>query len=263
MMLKRILYYGVIALLGVIVITSCSTEKSVSSKKVIPADRLIRKLEGNRRTIKTFHGKGVLNIRSANFKGKTSFEISVKKPDSIKISIYGPFGIDLAHGLVTKRDFIFYDVLKNRVYTGENNNQGLKSIFKIDLTFNELIDAFAGAVNLTDKLRSEPNIYETEGDSYQLLYLDEKNNKKSRYEIDKENLAIVNYTVSTMMNDELFIGDYSKFKEFERVPIPFVSTVINKVNNESIRIEYKFVEVNEDIESLAIRLPSDVKIIKW
>ena len=143
MMLKRILYYGVIALLSVIVITSCSTEKSVSSKKVIPADRLIRKLEGNRRTIKTFHGKGVLNIRSANFKGKTSFEISVKKPDSIKISIYGPFGIDLAHGLVTKRDFIFYDVLKNRVYTGENNNQGLKSIFKIDLTFNELIDAFA------------------------------------------------------------------------------------------------------------------------
>jgi len=47
------------------------------------------------------------------------------------------------------------------------------------------------------------------------------------------------------------------------VPNPFTSKVINKVNNESIRIEYKFVEVNEDIESLAIRLPSDVKIIKW
>lgn len=263
MMVKRILFYGLISLLSVIVITSCSTEKAVSKDKVLPADRLIRKLEGNRRTIKTFYGKGVLNIRSANFKGKTSFEISVKKPDSIKISIYGPFGIDLAHGLVTKNTFVFYDVLKNRAYTGSNNNRVLKSMFKIDLTFNELIDAFAGAVNLTDKLRSEPNIYETEGESYQLLYTNENENKKSRYEIEKENLAIINYSVTTMLNDELFVGEYSKFKDFESVPIPFVSTVINKTSNESIRIEYKFVEVNEKIESLNIDLPTDIKIIKW
>lgn len=262
-MIKRILYFSSIALLNVILVTSCSTEKAVRNERIIPADRLIRKLEGNRRTIKTFHGKGVLNIRSKSFKGKTSFEISVKKPDSIKISIYGPFGIDLAHGLVTKRSFLFYDILKNRAYTGTNNDKVLKSIFKIDLTFNELIDAFAGAVNLTDKLRTEPDIYITEGDTYQLLYLDKKNNKKSRYEINKEDLAIINFTVSTMMNDDLFEGDYSKFEEFEKVPIPFNSNIINKVKNENLRIEYKSVEVNEKIESLAIKLPSDVKIIKW
>jgi len=168
-MVKKVFYYSIIVLLNIIIITSCSSEKAVRKEKVIPADRLIRKLEGNRRTIKTFNGKGVLSIRSSKFKGKTSFEILVKKPDSIKISIYGPFGIDLAHGLVTKRSFIFYDVLKNRVYTGTNNDKVLKNIFKIDLTFNELIDAFAGAVNLTDKLRTEPDIYVTEGDTYQLL----------------------------------------------------------------------------------------------
>lgn len=262
-MIKKILYYSSIVLLNIFLITSCSTEKAVRNEKVIPADRLIRKLEGNRRTIKTFYGKGVLNIRGKSFKGKTSFEISVKKPDSIKISIYGPFGIDLAQGLITKRNFLFYDVLKNRAYTGTNNDKVLKSIFKIDLTFNELIDAFAGAVNLTDKLRTEPDIYITEGDTYQLLYLDEKNNKKSRYEINKDDLAIINYSVSTMLNDELFEGDYSKFQEFERVPIPFNSTIINKVKNESLSIEYRSVEVNEKIESLAIKLPSDVKIIKW
>ncbi|MEN8193446.1 MAG: DUF4292 domain-containing protein [Bacteroidota bacterium] len=261
MMSKK--YYLGIFILSIVFITSCSTEKTVTTEKILPADRLIRKLEGNRRTIKTFNGKGVLNIRSANFKGKTSFEISVKKPDSIKISIYGPFGIDLAQGLITKREFVFYDVLKNKAYTGNNNDRVLKSIFKIDLSFNELVDAFAGAVNLTDQLRNEPSIYETEGDSYQLLYLNEKENKKSRYEVDKENLAIVNYLVTTMMNEELFEGEYSKFEVYDRVPIPFVSTVINKVNNESIRIEYRSIEVNEKIESLAIRLPSDVKVIKW
>ncbi len=261
--MSRVYFYFSIVLFSAIVITSCSTEKTVSSKKVLPADRLIRKLEGNRRSIKTFEGKGVLHINSKTFEGKTSFEIAVKKPDSIKISIYGPFGIDLAQGLITKRNFMFYDALKNKAYTGENNDRVLKSIFRIDLTFNELVDAFAGAVNLTDKLRSEPNIYETEGDSYQLLYVDTLGNKKSKYEINKENLAIVNYSVTTMMNEELFEGDYTKFEEYSEVPIPFSSTVVNKVNNESIRIEYKYVEVNEPIGTLAIRLPSDVKVIKW
>jgi len=66
-----------------------------------------------------------------------------------------------------------------------------------------------------------------------------------------------------MLNDPLFEGDYSKFKEFEKVPIPFNSTIKNKIKNESFRIEYKSVEVNEKIESLAIKLPSDVKIIEW
>ncbi len=159
--------------LSLLLIVSCSSEKEiVKTEKIIPANRLLKKLEGNRRKIKTFEGNGILNIKSEEFSGKTSFKIYIKKPDSIKISIYGPFGIDIAHGLFSKDKFEFYDVLKNRVIIGENSKDVLEKLFKVNLSFEDLIDAFAGAVNLTENLRKEPTDYEEIKNIYNLTYVD-------------------------------------------------------------------------------------------
>ncbi|PIQ11250.1 MAG: hypothetical protein COW71_01180, partial [Ignavibacteriales bacterium CG18_big_fil_WC_8_21_14_2_50_31_20] len=164
-----------IFILGVIFLIGCSSEKEITtttSEQIVPASWLIKKLEGNRRKIKTFEGTGTISVKSEEFNGKTSFQILIKKPDSIKISIYGPFGIDIAHGVFSNNNFMFYDVLKNRVFTGTNSKDVLKKLFKIDLSFEELIDAFAGAVNLTERLRTEPTDYEVLEDIYNLTYID-------------------------------------------------------------------------------------------
>ena len=253
-----------IVLLSFLFLFGCSSEKEISTtEKIIPAKRLIKKLEGNRRKIKTFEGTGTIHIKSEKFTGKTSFKISIKKPDSIKISIYGPFGIDIAHAIFSKNEFMFYDVLKNRVITGANSKDVLKKMFKINLSFEELIDAFAGAVNLTEKLRTEPTDYEVLDDIYNLTYVDKKNNKKSIYRITKEDLKITEYRVLTLSDNELLSGDYSKFKNYENVSIPLSLLIRNKSERQSIKIEYKRIKVNEDIKTLKIKLPSDVKNIKW
>lgn len=255
---------AIIVLLGFLFLFGCSSEKEITTtEKIIPANRLIKKLEGNRRKIKTFEGSGTIQIKSEKFTGKTSFQILIKKPDSIKISIYGPFGIDIAHGLFSKNDFMFYDVLKNRVFIGQNSNDVLKKMFKIDLSFEELIDAFAGAVNLTDKLRTEPSDYEVLEDIYNLTYLDKSENKKNIYRITKEDLKITEYLVSTLGNEELLLGEYSKFEKFEGVEIPLSLLIRNRSENQSINIDYKKINVNENLKSLKIKFPSDVNKIKW
>ncbi len=254
----------IIVLLGFLFLVSCSSEKEINTTtKLIPAKRLIKKIEGSRRKIKTFEGTGTIHIKSEKFTGKTSFKISIKKPDSIKISIYGPFGIDIAHGIFSKNKFMFYDVLKNRVITGENSKDVLKKMFKINLSFEELIDAFAGAVNLTEKLRTEPTNYEVLEDIYNLTYVDKKENKKNIYRITKEDLKIIEYRVFSLSGKELLSGDYSKFKNYENVPIPLSLLIRNKSERQSIKIEYKKVKVNKEIKTLIIKLPSDVKQIKW
>lgn len=255
---------ALIVLLGFLFLFGCSSEKEITTtEKLIPANRLIKKLEGNRRKIKTFEGSGTIHIKSEKFTGKTSFQILIKKPDSIKISIYGPFGIDIAHGLFSKNNFMFYDVLKNRVFIGENSNDVLKKMFKIDLSFEELIDAFAGAVNLTDKLRTEPSGYEVLEDIYNLTYIDKSENKKNIYRITKDDLKITEYLVSTLSNEELLLGEYSKFENFEDVEIPMALLIRNRSENQSINIDYKKIKVNENLKSLIIKLPSDVNRIKW
>ena len=253
-----------IFIFSVLIIFGCSAEKEITTKeKIIPANRLLRKMEGNRRKIKTFQGTGTMRVKSEKFTGKTSFEIFIKKPDSIKISIYGPFGIDVAHGIFSGGSFIFYDVLRNRVFSGTESKDVLQKLFKIDLTFEDLLDSFTGAVNLTPKLRSEPADYEILDDIYNLTYIDKASSKKSIYRVTKEDLKITEYLVSTLGGKELLSGEYSKFMDYEDVPIPSQLLIRNKGQRQSISIEYKKIKVNEDIKSLSIHLPTDVEIIEW
>lgn len=253
-----------IFIFSIFIIIGCSAEKEIkTSEKIIPANRLLRKMEGNRRKIKTFQGTGTMRVKSEKFSGKTSFEIFIKKPDSIKISIYGPFGIDVAHGLFSDGSFIFYDVLRNRVFSGNESKDVLEKLFKINLTFEDLLDSFTGAVNLTSKLRSEPSEYEILEDIYNLTYIDSVAKKKSTYRVTKDDLKITEYIVSAINGKELLLCQYSKFRKYEDVPIPSVLLIRNKDKRQSVNIEYKKIKVNEEIKSLSIQLPTDVELIEW
>jgi outer membrane lipoprotein-sorting protein len=237
--------------------------KPVYEEEVLPADRLVKKLEANRRKIKTFEGSGVLNVESPNLEAKASFEVYLKKPDSLKFIIYGPFGIDLAQALVTNSEFIFHDVMKNVVYKGRSDNELLKKIFHIDLSFSELVDAFAGAVNLTDKLRLEPDVFNLNDDNYHLIYYDSLAGKQSDYEIQIDNLAIKNYKLYKIPNILMFEGIYSEFETINRVPIPYFTTIQNKINNQKVTIDYRNIDVNQKLENLTLDIPNDAKIKIW
>lgn len=246
-----------------IINTSCVPSKPTFEKKVLPADRLIKKIEANRRKIKSFEGNGILNIKTPDLEARASFEISIKKPDSIKLGVYGPFGIDLAQILVTRSDFIFYDVMHDKAYSGNVSNDVLKKIFRVDLSFNDLIDAFAGAVNLTGKLSEVPQNFEITDDMYFLTYTENATNMEFRYDINILDNALLRYKVIKKPAELMFEGRYTEFKHFDDVPIPLRTVVENKKNNQALLIEYKNVTVNEEIDDLKIYLPDDVQIIRW
>lgn len=241
----------------------CVPAKPVKKKAVFTSTRLIKKIEANRRKVKTFSASGVLKIESPEFSGKGNFEVLLKRPDSIRVSIYGPFGIDLAQILVTDSKYIYYDVIKNRVYKGANRKGILKSIFKIDLSFDDLIDAFAGSINLSNKLLQEPDSFEQNDEYYIFTYLDKATKLKSVYRIRISDLAIENYKIFDKGNNLLFEGKYRNFKLFHNVAIPYKLLIENNNKNQKIALDYRKIRVNKNIPNLSIELPNDAKIIKW
>jgi outer membrane biogenesis lipoprotein LolB len=246
-----------------LVLDSCIPSKPAEEEKIFPADRLIKKLEANRRKVKTFRGTGKLDIETEDFGANANFEVLIKKPDSVKISIYGPFGIDIAHGIVTDKDFVFYDVLKNEVHKGNDNKEILSRLFKLDITFNDLMDALAGAVNLTDKLRRVPDNYRQLDDKYILIYIDNKRKLKSTFTINSDNLALLNYRLARKSGDTIFEGEYRDFREFNGVPVPYKNKLVNEEHSQKLTIEYRTIKVNIPIDKLSITLPSDATVIKW
>ncbi len=256
---RNLLYFIFIIILA----QACIPSKQESPEMVLSPDRLVKKLESNRRKIKVFEGNGVIDVESPDLSASATFEVVIKKPDTVKISVYGPFGIDLAAARVTNNDFIFYDVLRNKVHRGKHDRSVLKNVFKVDLSFEDIMDAFAGAVNLTEKLRREPDKFEGNKENYFLTYTDIISGYNSLYTIDAGNLAITDYVIKDKSDKILFEGNYSRFKNYNDVPVPHNTRIFNESENQRLDIEYRHIKINRENVNVDIDIPSDAEVVEW
>lgn len=243
--------------------SGCVPSKPTEEVEILPAERLINRLEVNRRRIRNFEGNGTFIVKSNLFNNSASFRIVLEKPDSIYFTIMGPFGIELAQSLLTKNNFLFYDVIHNTVYEGKVDDQILTQIFKINLSFDELMDAFIGAVNLTDRLYKSPDKYSVDYDEYVLTYIDSLTDRTTQYRVDIKQLGITDYKILNKQKDAILEGRYSDFTLLENVAVPYNITITDFQNNQRITIKYKNMAANKPDINIDFKLPDDVKIVKW
>jgi hypothetical protein len=237
--------------------------KPIEDEELLSSERLINKLEANRRKIKNFEGVGVFEIDSEQFSNSASFQIIMQKPDSIYFSVLGPFGIELAQALVTNEDYIFYDALQNTAYRGNVNDDVLQNIFKVNLTFSDILDAFLGSVNLTPNLYKQPSNYSVDGEEYVLTYEDDDNLLTSIYRVDILQLGITNYKLISRDESINLEGSYSKFEIIENVAIPFNIEITNKAENQKVKIRYNNISANAKGLKVKFELPADAELIEW
>jgi outer membrane lipoprotein-sorting protein len=253
----------VLIISSLIYFEGCAPSKPVVLERTISPDRLIKRLEANRRKIKNFSGTGTISIKASELDTKSSFEVEVKKPDSIKVSFFGPFGIDLAYALLTQKDFLFYDVINNTAYKGKLRPGVMKEILKVNIPYDDLLDLITGSINLTDKLRSEPKSIESVDDLLKLNYADSLDGKINSYLIQNDELEIRQFLQNNSKGKNLIDAKFSSFRKIDEIPIPAEINFNDTANNQKIRIEYRKIEINNEIGNLKFELPSDAKIIEW
>jgi outer membrane lipoprotein-sorting protein len=250
------------AIISQLYLDGCAPSTPVQVERMISSDRLVKRLEANRRKVKSFTGSGSISIKTSDIDAKSSFQVEIKKPDSVKVSFYGPFGIDLAFALVTPQNFQFYDAINNTYYKGKVKPGVMKDILKINISFDELINLATGSVNLTDRLSNDPDKFETDGDLYKLTYIDSLSRKTSLYWVRSEDLEIRQYQQNDSNGKNLVDTKYSDFLKIEETSIPLQINMNDLLNNQKIKIEYRTIEVNKEIGKLKIDIPDDAKIIE-
>jgi outer membrane lipoprotein-sorting protein len=246
-----------------LLISGCVPSQPTEEFELLPSERLTNKLEANRRKIKNFEGNGTIFVNTPSMDNSASFRVVLQKPDSIYLTIMGPFGIELAQAIVTRDNFTFYDALKNSAYVGSVNSNALQSIFRINLSFEDLLDAFVGSVNLTNNLYRPPDNYYVEDDRYVLTYLDSARTNKSIYKVDVRQLGITDYQLFGFDDTQLLEGRYSDFELLENVAVPYKITINNKLDDQKISIDYKKITVNKKNIYIDFKIPDDATIIKW
>jgi len=243
------------------IFNGCIPSKPTEQVEILPSERLIKKLEANRRKIKNFEGNGTVGVNTPELNTSISFRVKLIRPDSVFVDFYGPFGIDLAQAVISANYFTFYDMMNNVVYKGRSDNDVLKKIFKVDLTFSELMDILVGSVNLTVNLTREPDNYEVVYDRYILSYNENNSTRTSKYYVDVRELAITKYQILNSTDNIIAEGTYSKFRVIENIAVPFSIKVERKMDKQELNIEYKNITLNKDNVQIKLEIPDDAEII--
>ncbi len=259
--MKKGFIYGIL-LIASVYFSGCAATKMVEEEKSISAERIVKRLEANRRKVKSFIGNGTITINTSELNSKSSFRAEMKKPDSLKVSFFGPFGIDLAFALITNKDFQFYDVINNKLYRGKIRPGIMKDVMKVDIPFDELMDAVTGSVNLTSKLRREPEVSRISGSEFEMIYRDSVEEKINTLNFDPIDLKLFNYSIKDMKQRELYSAKYSIFKRNEDMYLPYQIEVNNIISNQKIKIEYRSIEINKLNDKLKIEIAEDAQIFE-
>lgn len=239
---------------------SCSAPVEKEEIVILPVERVIKRLEANRRRVRDFYGIGKIKISNPNFKTSASFKAIITKPDSIYLTIYGPFNAQLAQILLTSKNFMFYDEINRFLYFGDSNLEVLKNIFKIDIPFNQIHDAFIGSINLTDKLSSAPTQSEIIDNKYYLTFADSLKNSSSTYVVDAKTFSILEYSFK-IKNQTVLYGKYEDFIEINNAYFP--RKIYFKNNENIVEIFYDKTALNTNRYASEFSYPKHAKLVEW
>lgn len=240
-------------------LAGCGASKEISNERILSPERLITKLEANRRKVRTFSAAGTINIKNGNSTIESSIEVNIKKPDSVRVDVYGPFGIELAQILITRDNFLFYDAINKKAYKGKTDEAAIQKALKIDLPFDMLIDAFTGGVDLSDKLRTEPDDYVFNENYSYVKYIDSTSGTINEYEINTKNFTVNKIKIGKSDKRSIVEATYDNYKEFENISVPLTVSMKFPENNQSLQINYKKVSINDSSSNILFELPSDTK----
>jgi len=145
-------------------------------------------VEKNHERVLGMSGSGTISVESSEIAQSGSFDLTMRKPDSVLVKIEGPFGIDVGSALVTREKLLFYYSFQNRLVEGPTNAANLDKIFHIPLNFDDVLNLFTGGFFLSED-RTDPSVFTIEEDQFVLKY--NSYNGTRTYWIDPQTMQIV------------------------------------------------------------------------
>jgi len=213
------------------------------------------RVQANIERIRTLRGTGTLSMESPEMAGSGSFEIVLRKPDSMLLKLEGPFGIEVGSALVTRDGFLFYNSLQNQLITGSTNAENLRRTLRMSVTFDDLINLFSGAAFLADD--NEPDEFAAEDNQYVLTYRRADGTRK--YWIDPTTLFIAN--VQHLDPDGKLVAEqrYTKYRTSADGAFPSSVRFIMNTQRRMLSVHYDTVELNAPALSFALDIPQNAK----
>jgi len=115
--------------------SSCSSFKfwGFPHKEWSSPEEMIEAYNGNYNRINTLTGEGLISVQSEEFNQSGIIYVMIKKPDSLKVVLEGPFGVDVASFFLDRNEFLLYLPREELVFSGRLDTLNFRQLL-YDLT---------------------------------------------------------------------------------------------------------------------------------
>jgi hypothetical protein len=235
---------------------SCAPKRTVLllDTRSVTADRLVELVSERAAKLQTLTGTGSLMFDGPDLSGSASFELALRRPDSALIRLEGPFGIDIATVFLTRSSYTVYNSMANTVTSGSPQMGALRGVLPVDLSVDQLMDAFSGAITIPSGV---PLRYEVDGDRFLLAY--KQLNGVATYRVDPEQIVVTGFALSDSAGTVIAEMTATRLKEYDGFSLPRSIRLHLPPSDSEIAIAYSRQEPNGPSPSFVFSVPRSAR----
>jgi outer membrane lipoprotein-sorting protein len=234
--------------------SSIATLRSVDGRVTVM--QIQDRVRTNHERVRTLSGTGNLSVESPEMAGSGSFELTLRKPDSVLLRLEGPFGISVGWALITRTSFLVYNSLENQLISGSTNPANLSRYLRMNVSFDDLLNLFAGGTFFPEDQR-EADALTVEHEQYLLTY--QSPNGSRRYWIDPETLLILKIQHLDATGKLVAEQHYSQYRSLRDVFFPATIRLILTTQRRILSIRYHQIDLNAPLRSFSIDIPPNAR----
>lgn len=244
----------------VVFVLGCSSGGAIKhADRTVTPQEIREVVERNHQNIRALLGNGRISVESPEIAQSGSFELALRKPDSVLVKLEGPFGLDIGSALVTREEFQFYNSFNNQLVTGPTNAQNLGRIFRLDLEFDDVLNLFTGGIFMPED-RLDPDDFAVEGEEFVMRY--QRKGGSRVYWVDPETMLIVRVQFVDGQGRLVLEQRFSKFTTIDGITVPQYVRVTMYRERRMVSIAYSDLALNVPFQ-LSFRVPENASHIRW
>jgi len=244
-----------------ILLIGCASVPSANlAGRAITPEMVQRTVQVNRDRVQSLNGAGTITVETPEIAQSGSFELVLHKPDSLLMKIEGPFGIHVGSALLTRTGFVFYNSLQNQLITGSVNAANLNRIFRVNLTFDELLNLFTGGSFVAGD-NNNPDSLVVEDNQFVMSY--ESSAGIRRYWIDPATLLISKIQHTDASGKLVLEERFERFRDLGDASLPRQIRLTQQQARRVVAVAFSSLAINADVVPLVLDIPTNAERVRW
>lgn len=249
----------VIPFMLALLMIGCATAPKPAENASLTSEEVLNRLQRTTAVLHSFAAEGMITVTTPTMNQSAGFDLATRGADSVRMNVYGPFGITVGSAFFTNAEFIAYNALNNTVYRGSPERQLKMLPFINEIPFELFMGTLQGIHILRASASIDSFTQRSDGTYAFTVHYDSGNYDSFRYSSSLE--RITRCTRFAADGAPLWSVRYQYQRNEQGTVLPEQVEVAIPKKESSLLIEYNGFPDSSAEDAFSLSYPDDAEII--